>query len=134
MSDTRLTLRFYSDRDNELIEWLESVPDRYGAKSEAVKNLLRLGLAVSQEGSEPNAPALSGLDADALQSLGEIIEILPDKMLPDIRKVVESVVRTELGKISIIGPEQPKDGDEEESEAIEDMLSAMESELVDGQI
>ena len=134
MSDTRLTLRFYSDRDSDLIEWLESVPDRYGAKSEAVKNLLRLGLAVSQEGSKPSARAVVDLDAEALQGLGQIIETLPDKMLPDIRKVVESVVRAELGKISVIGPEQPKDGDEDESEAIEDILSAMESELVDGQI
>ncbi len=132
MSDTRLTLRFYSDRDSDLIEWLESVPDRYGAKSEAVKKLLRLGLAAYQEG--PTAPPIVNLDADALQSLGEIIETFPDKLLPDIRKVVESVVRTELGKISVMDPKQSKNGDKDESEAIEDILSAMESELVDGQI
>jgi hypothetical protein len=129
-----LHVRLHPDRDQDLIDHFDSLPDSYGAVTMEAKNLLRLGLAVSQEAGKPNTPAISGLDADALQGLTQIIEILPDKMLPDIRKVVESVVRTELGKISIIGPEQPKDGDEDESEAIEDMLSAMESELVDGQI
>ena len=99
-----------------------------------LKKLLRLGLAIYQEAGKPSARPVVNLDADALQSLGEIIETFPDKMLPDIRKVVESVVRTELGKISVMDPKQSKNGDKDESEAIEDILSAMESELVDGQI
>ena len=43
--DVKVTLRFYSGQDDDLIAWLENLHALYGKKGEAIKDVLRQGLA-----------------------------------------------------------------------------------------
>jgi hypothetical protein len=126
-----LLLRFYPDRDPDLIRWLDSLPDTHGVKTDKAKELLRAGLA-SPEGS-PNGkvPAQVDLDAEILQGIKNIVETLPDELLPPIRKIVQNVIRRELATVSL--PDQ-EEQEVEKIPSIEEALDAMESELVDTSI
>jgi hypothetical protein len=40
----KITLRLYADRDQDLLAWLEDIPNQHGAKSLAAKKALRRGI------------------------------------------------------------------------------------------
>jgi hypothetical protein len=42
----KITLRLYADRDQDLLAWLEDIPNQHGAKSLAAKKALRKGIGV----------------------------------------------------------------------------------------
>jgi hypothetical protein len=126
-----LLLRFYPDRDPDLIRWLDSLPDTHGVKTDKAKELLRAGLAAPEGSSSGKVPAQVDLDAEILQGINDIIETLPDKLLPPIRKIVQNVIRRELATVSL--PDQ-EEQEVERIPSIEEALDAMESELVDTSI
>jgi len=126
-----LLLRFYPDRDPDLIAWLNSLPDTYGVKTDKAKELLRAGLAAPEGRPNGKVPAQVDLDAEILQGIKNIVETLPDELLPPIRKIVQNVVRRELATVSL--PDQ-EDQEVEKIPSIEAALDAMESELVDTSI
>jgi hypothetical protein len=53
--DVKVTLRFYSGQDDDLITWLESLHVSYGKKGEAIKDVLRQGLGPT----DSDKPALT---------------------------------------------------------------------------
>ena len=71
------------------------------------------------------------LDAEILQGIKNIVETLPDELLPPIRKIVQNVVRRELATVSLADQEEQE---VEKIPSIEAALDAMESELVDTSI
>ncbi len=96
---TKLTLRLHPDRDADLIRWLASLDDLpFGQKGRAIKETLRRGLG---QQSEPL------LDAE--------------KLLADIRAVVESAVQQALARgVTITSYPTPDDTDE--TDALLDQL------------
>jgi hypothetical protein len=124
----KLIVRLYPDRDPKLTEWFDSLPDSYGAVSEATKALLRAGLAAPEGSPSSKVPAQVDLDAEILQGIKNIVETLPDELLPPIRKIVQNVVRRELATVSLADQEEQE---VEKIPSIEEALDAMESELVD---
>ena len=131
----RLLIRIYPDRDVELTKWYQHLPNRHGAKTNAAKELLRLGLAASKQDRHGSATCAE-LDAGALQQLEKTIQTIPamDDLLPAIRQIVQSVVSSELTSIQVISDDQLPKPAHEESNSIEDALSAMEDELIDNNL
>ena len=68
----KLTIRFYSGQDDDLIAWLDDMRVSYGKKGETVKDVLRKGLGGT--GSVSAVPLDTGT------------------LLADIRQVMESVL------------------------------------------
>ena len=95
----KLTLRLHPDRDADLIRWLASLDDLpFGQKGQAIKEALRRGL-----GQQPEPV----LDAE--------------RLLVDIRAVVESAVQQALASgITIIPSSTANDTDE--TDALLDQL------------
>ena len=44
----KIALRLYADRDQDLLAWLEDIPNQHGAKSLAAKKALRKGIGVAE--------------------------------------------------------------------------------------
>jgi hypothetical protein len=40
----KIVVRIYEDKDDDLLEWLGTIPEDHGAKSTLVKRMLRQGL------------------------------------------------------------------------------------------
>lgn len=135
MTKVQLHIRLYTDRDQDLIDFFQSVPNTHGAKTNAAKELLRLGLAASKQDRHGSATCAE-LDAGALQQLEKTIQTIPamDDLLPAIRQIVQSVVSSELTSIQVISDDQLPKPAHEESNSIEDALSAMEDELIDNNL
>jgi hypothetical protein len=79
-------VRFYSQTDRDLIEWLEGLAT--GEGNDTIKAMLRAGIAASQNGRGHPAQSVSGasmatLDAANLQSALE-------SFLPRIREIVDA--------------------------------------------
>jgi hypothetical protein len=126
----RLGIRLYPDRDEDLIAWVDSLPQEYGAVNQAVTDALRRGITPEKKDAINGDVALN-LDAEILQGINDIIETLPDKLLPPIRKIVQNVIRRELATVSLADQEEQE---VEKIPSIEEALDAMESELVDTSI
>lgn len=45
--EVKVTLRFYSGQDDDLIAWMENLQDCHGKKGEFIKNALRLGVGLT---------------------------------------------------------------------------------------
>ena len=110
-----LMLRFYPDRDDDLIAWLEGLPNEHGAKTLAAKALLRQSLNPEKDAK----PQQTGLNPDDLL----------DVLLPAIRRIVVNVVRSELSSVQTI-PSAPEQNEAEELETIERRLDQMNTELI----
>jgi hypothetical protein len=123
-------LRFYPDRDDDLIEWLQSVPGQQ--KTDAIKALMSIGLTASKQERNGSVPC-TDLNAGALQQLEKTIQTLPemDELLPAIRQIVQNVVSSELARIKVASNDSGPEPKPEENSSIEDALSAMEDELID---
>lgn len=116
----RLNTRLYPDRDEDLIEWFNALS--YGEKSDAVKDVLRRGLDLTDDGRDDQTPAspegtVAGFDREALA---------------EIRRIVETAVESALQQYGIEAVEaMPPDGSPaadngagDEAEAILSMLDA----------
>ena len=108
-NDIKYSLRLYLEQDSDLIEWLNSLSD--GEKSRIVKNALRLGI-----GLEKSAPQQPALDVTAL--------------LPELRQIVETAVRTALADLQL-SPSKPSNPGGEDSAAGEILADLEASLLVD---
>ena len=62
--DVKVTLRFYSGQDDDLITWLESLHVSYGKKGEAIKDVLRQGLGPTVS----DKPAFTAANPDLEQA------------------------------------------------------------------
>ena len=108
-------LRFYPDRDDDLIAWLKGLPNEHGAKTLAAKRILRQSLNPERDAK----PQQTGLDPDDLL----------DVLLPAIRRIVVNVVRAELSGVQTI-PSAPEQNEAEDLESIERRLDQMNTELI----
>jgi len=87
MPDKKVVLtRFYSESDEDLIEWLEGLD--VGKGNETIKAMLRAGIVASENGSGHPNQSVSGasvttLDPASLQSALE-------DFLPRIREIVDA--------------------------------------------
>lgn len=126
----QLHIRLYPDRDQRLIAWFKSLPDSYGAKTDAAKRMLKAGVVAMEDNPGVKSSAHTVLDAGNLQSLitQEITEALPGELLPAIRQIVQNVVHSELANVELTSnnPTSP-----DKDSGIEDNLDAMGDLLVD---
>lgn len=92
-----VSVRFYNETDEDLIEWLESLA--MGEGNDTIKAMLRAGIAVSQKGmvqmpQSISSASMATLDAANLQDVLEIF-------LPRIREIVDaslaSTIFTSIG-------------------------------------
>ena len=79
-------VRFYSETDEDLIEWLEGLAT--GEGNDTIKAMLRFGIAASQNGKghspqSVSAASIATLDPGSLQSALE-------GFLPRIREIVDA--------------------------------------------
>ncbi|MEA3350512.1 MAG: hypothetical protein U9Q82_07825 [Chloroflexota bacterium] len=91
----RVTLRLYSGQDDDLLDWLASLSDKYGAQSVAIKETLRRNLSVNAEKEEASS-SKGSLDTDTLST---------------IRKIMENVVRCELDQVQFMAREHSSNMD-----------------------
>ena len=110
-SKVRLQLRLYPGQDDGLIRWLARFDDHpYGAKSQAVKEALRLGIG----GGDSGQTALAST---------------PAVELTEIRQVVEAALETALARfesqVSRTALAVPEGDDETEA-----LLDSLEAALV----
>lgn len=96
----KLTIRFYSGQDDDLIAWLEEMSASYGKKGETVKGTLRKGLGAADSGS-----------AVALNT---------DSLLADIRQVMESTLASYAFQPAVQVEAKPQE------EAAEERLSRLD--------
>lgn len=96
----KLTIRFYSGQDDDLIAWLEQMSASYGKKGETVKGILRKGLGAADSGS-----------AVALNT---------DSLLADIRQVMESTLASYAFQPAVQVEAKPQE------EAAEERLSRLD--------
>jgi hypothetical protein len=127
-STRRLHIRLYPGRDDDLITWLDSLTSGHAVVNDTAKELLRAGLAAPKGSPNGKVHTQVDLDAEILQGIKNIVETLPDELLPPIRKIVQNVIRRELATVSL--PDQ-EEQEVEKIPSIEEALDAMESELVD---
>ncbi len=86
-AEEKIVLRLYAERDQDLLTWLATIPNEHGAKSVLVKATLRRGLERAESGN----PAAGRFDAEALL----------DALLPPLRRLVESAIQGEIGKLKL---------------------------------
>ncbi|MEA3351174.1 MAG: hypothetical protein U9Q82_11170 [Chloroflexota bacterium] len=106
-----IKIRLYPDRDGDLLDWLDTVSNEYGAKSLAVKTALRRG--VENHHSKADQPPDISIDA----------ETLLESLLPPLRRLVENAVRSELANIDLARNDVET---ENEGDDIGAVLDAME--------
>ena len=113
----KIVIRLYANRDDDLLNWLETISNDHGAKSAAIKSILRRGL---EKTNKVVLTTNNRFDDDVLESL-----------LSSFRLMIENVIRSELAKM------QPTAILAEDTEVdihsdIEHQLDALGSELING--
>ena len=81
----KIVIRLYANRDDDLLNWLETISNDHGAKSVAIKATLRRGLEIANNGG---VTTNKRLDDDLLEP-----------MLSALRQMIENVIRSELAKV-----------------------------------
>ena len=79
-------LRFYSETDEDLIEWLEGLAT--GAGNDTIKAMLRAGIAASQNGKGHPTQAISGASMATLDPAS--LQAALESFLPRIREIVDA--------------------------------------------
>lgn len=81
----KIVIRLYANRDEDLLDWLETISNDHGAKSVAIKATLRRGLEKNKQGC---LITNKRFDDDLLEPL-----------LSALRQMIENVIRSELAKV-----------------------------------
>ena len=107
-------LRFYSETDEDLIEWLEGLA--IGQGNDTIKTMLRAGIAASQNGRGHPTQAVSGASTATLDpaSLQDALE----SFLPRIREIVDASLAS--ANFTPVGSELAS---QDESMAFPDLLN-----------
>ena len=79
-------LRFYSETDEDLIEWLEGLAT--GEGNDTIKAMLRVGIAASQNGKGHPTQAASGASMATLDPAS--LHAALESFLPRIREIVDA--------------------------------------------
>ena len=79
-------LRFYSETDEDLIEWLEGLAT--GEGNDTIKAMLRAGIAASQNGRRRPTQAVSGASMATLDPAS--LQAALESFLPRIREIVDA--------------------------------------------
>jgi hypothetical protein len=93
-AEEKIVLRLYVERDQDILSWLQTIPNEHGAKSVLVKATLRKGLAAAESGN----PAAMRFDTEAFL----------DALLPPLRRLVESAIQSEIAKLQFVSVEGPE--------------------------
>lgn len=85
-------VRFYSETDEDLIEWLESLAT--GEGNDTIKAMLRAGIAASQKGmghltQSVSSASMATLDPTSLQAALE-------SFLPRIREIIDAALASTI--------------------------------------
>ena len=115
----RLTLRFYEEKDQDLLLWLDGL--RPGAQSDSIKDVLRVGLATAQGGQQPVASA-APVDTEAL------VDAIADRLLPYMRQIFDASLTSHLAELVVVG-RGSGDQTPKEDMRITDALNALSSGL-----
>ena len=115
----RLTLRFYEEKDQDVLLWLDGL--RPGAQSDSIKDVLRVGLATAQGGQQPVA-SIAPVDTEAL------VDAIADRLLPYMRQILDASLTSHLAELAVAGRGS---GDQmlKEDMRITDALNALSSGL-----
>lgn len=108
--DLDLKIRLRTGQHDDLIEWYRSLPSvPYGAKAEAVRELMRAGLG--RTGHRTDDP------------IDGVLAVL----LPEIRTVVESALASALTQlqVSAVAPASPEDQDDETERLLDEIGAGM---------
>lgn len=116
----RLTLRFYEEKDQDLLIWLDGL--RPGAQSDSIKDVLRVGLVAAQGGQQPAASAAS-VDTEAL------LDAIANRLLPDMRQILDASLSSHLAELVVAGRGNSRDQMPKEDMRITDALNALSSGL-----
>ena len=81
-------LRFYSETDEDLIEWLEGLAT--GEGNDTIKAMLRAGIAASQNGKGHPTQAISGASMATLDPAS--LQAALESFLPRIREIVDAAL------------------------------------------
>ena len=79
-------LRFYSETDEDLIEWLEGLAT--GEGNDTIKAMLRAGIAASQNGNAHPPQSLPAASMATLDPAG--LQTTLEGFLPRIREIVDA--------------------------------------------
>lgn len=79
-------VRFYSETDEDLIEWLESLAT--GEGNDTIKAMLRAGIAASQKGMGQMTQSISSASMATLDPAS--LQTALESLLPRIREIVDA--------------------------------------------
>jgi hypothetical protein len=79
-------VRFYSQTDKDLIEWLEGLAT--GEGNDRIKAMLRAGIAASQNGRGHPTQSVSGASIATLDAAN--LQVALESFLPRIREIVDA--------------------------------------------
>ncbi len=79
-------VRFYSQTDKDLIEWLEGLAT--GEGNNTIKAMLRAGIAASQNGRCQPTQSVSGASMATLDAAN--LQVALESFLPRIREIVDA--------------------------------------------
>jgi hypothetical protein len=116
----RLTLRFYEEKDQDLLIWLDGL--RPGAQSDSLKDILRIGLAAAKGGQQP-AASTAPVDTAAL------VDAIADRFLPYMRQILDASLTSHLAELVVAGRGNGGDQMPKEDIRITDALNALSSGL-----
>ena len=81
-------VRFYSETDEDLIEWLEGLAT--GEGNNTIKAMLRAGIAASQNGKDHPTHSISGVSMATLDPAS--LQAALESFLPRIREIVDASI------------------------------------------
>lgn len=109
----KFTLRLYDDKDQDLLDWLNS--QRPGEQGEIIKKLLRVSLDKNVDEKHISEPIQSGAPID-VEGLAEEVSKL---LLPELRQVFEASLASQLVGLKPSGPDRNNESLKEDARATE---------------
>lgn len=85
-------VRFYSETDEDLIEWLESLAT--GEGNDTIKAMLRAGIAASQKGMSQMPQSISSASMATLDPAS--LQAALESFLPRIREIVDAALASTI--------------------------------------
>lgn len=85
-------VRFYSETDEDLIEWLESLAT--GEGNDTIKAMLRAGIAASQKGMGQMTQSISSASMATLDPAS--LQAALESFLPRIREIVDAALASTI--------------------------------------
>ena len=112
-NDVKLTIRLYPGLDDDLIMWFNNLLRPYGRKGEAIKAVIRCGLA-------------HGTDQSTVSTKISQVEFDTSTLLAGIRQVMDASLESALAGLSI----KPHQADITVDADTEDLLSNLDAQLL----